>query len=1284
MVKTTRFLTALFTVLIFLTKELFAGTPFSLPYSPSPEPHTAFSKPALAVPAQFGTIDSFKPGKGPLLIHLQTAHGDYEAQKNIQAILHYLKKNYGIKLILVEGSAFKLEPEILRFFPDQMNLTMKIADALAKKALVKGVELFLLENPESQAYGIENIEAYRANREAFQAVLSQREKTEAFLASLDSRIQDLRGFYFNKELNLFFKQWEEDQKGHSLPQTGFTRLAIEAKRHLGIDLSDPAFQIDWPMLVRFSKLKELEKGFNKESFEKEKSGFLKSLRSIPPGVYQTIEKWLAFPSLSGSLPDPETGMLVEEMVKFLPPRFDFNAYPQAQRLLGMLMLRSEIKGERLVGEMSRMQDLIFEKLARTKEEKQTLELFKRYELLRKLFGLELSPEDYKNVLQQKEDLYPETLERSLSEFGKGKRRSLLPQADRAPMNALFAEALEFYRGVKMRDQLMIKNIERQFRTSGQDKAVVITGGFHAQPLKKYFETKEYSFGAISPKTGFVQTIETRALYQRSILEDFPKSLRASTHEARFASDRYGSFYRINQEWLERQTREIARPIIGEEGYDFEKIREMLDAISKHLKDPGMPEGVFRSEVRNKDDKKEEGKNGEKLYQSIVETFSSNFFYFFTKDLEGSFNYVSDSFAKLVGKPAEEIIGKMDFELFPLRLAHKYRINDRWVVENGKNYEDEEEFQTPEGKRVNVKILKVPIRDAGGNIVGVQGMFWDITRQVRDRRRIAGHLSRALDASKMGTWEWETKSNAFRWSKNVKSLFNLSRRRVNTFDNFIAFVHPKDRERVSKAVQGVLLGEHDDFKVEYRIVLPNEKERWIAQQGKAIRRKKTDRTVVRVAGTLEDITERKQSQLRQKETEDKLKQAEIQTEQQKALTEMESKLRRVIGAIAHIFNNKLTAVLGYTDMAVTMQLPGLKKELETLQEQLSQFGGHYILPVSAVDEVIAFLANPLKEAHKMKLLIEDLMIYADIHVAHRQTVELDVRTALKAAFSEIKKELGIKEMPPLVRIEELYDASLSKVKADLEWFSKALMKIISNGIEAVQEKGGALTITTRKSALTDHVEIIIEDTGPGIDDESVIKRKIFDPFYTTKFLGRGLGLPVALRLVEKMGGEIQVESALGKGTKFTIRLPLNGTEARSEIRAKEESRRNQQIGNRGTAWIKDKFKTLIIVTSVAFAAGGVSLGLDLHEKAIHVIEFFGERTTAALVHGAIAGLIFYIFRLYRKAQREIKLRAQLEEDILKSTEVIRESEAIQRTVINTVDERIFFKDYKLAFCRFFHP
>jgi len=124
---------------------------------------------------------------------------------------------------------------------------------------------------------------------------------------------------------------------------------------------------------------------------------------------------------------------------------------------------------------------------------------------------------------------------------------------------------------------------------------------------------------------------------------------------------------------------------------------------------------------------------------------------------------------------------------------------------------------------------------------------------------------------------------------------------------------------------------------------------------------------------------------------------------------------------------------------------------------------------------------------------------------------------------------------LERVERQVDVpdSLPKVKGNQNQLQEVLLNLILNACQAMGEQGGTLILSAR--AHDSVVEVRVADTGPGI--APAVLRKIFDPFYTTKPTGTGLGLFVSQRIVKSHGGTIEVESAEGQGTCFTIRLPI---------------------------------------------------------------------------------------------------------------------------------------------------
>ena len=120
-------------------------------------------------------------------------------------------------------------------------------------------------------------------------------------------------------------------------------------------------------------------------------------------------------------------------------------------------------------------------------------------------------------------------------------------------------------------------------------------------------------------------------------------------------------------------------------------------------------------------------NSEAFYHSLVEHLPQNMF---RKDLSERFTFANQRFCQLLGKPLEQIIGKTDWDFYPAELAAKYQKDDREVIRTEKSFETIEENVAPDGQKIYVQVVKTPIRDAKGQILGTQCIFWDITERKR--------------------------------------------------------------------------------------------------------------------------------------------------------------------------------------------------------------------------------------------------------------------------------------------------------------------------------------------------------------------------------------------------------------------------------------------------------------------------------------------------------------------------------------------------------------------------
>jgi sigma-B regulation protein RsbU (phosphoserine phosphatase) len=127
------------------------------------------------------------------------------------------------------------------------------------------------------------------------------------------------------------------------------------------------------------------------------------------------------------------------------------------------------------------------------------------------------------------------------------------------------------------------------------------------------------------------------------------------------------------------------------------------------------------------------RNSEAMYHSLVETLPVCIF---RKDLNGRFTFANQAFCSTLRRPLSFILGKTDLAFYPGELAQKYIYDDRQVMETREVLEAIEEHQRPEGERTYVRVLKAPVYDSRGEVVGMQAIFWDITARMRAEGELA--------------------------------------------------------------------------------------------------------------------------------------------------------------------------------------------------------------------------------------------------------------------------------------------------------------------------------------------------------------------------------------------------------------------------------------------------------------------------------------------------------------------------------------------------------------------
>ncbi|MDY6851804.1 MAG: ATP-binding protein, partial [Thermodesulfobacteriota bacterium] len=152
-------------------------------------------------------------------------------------------------------------------------------------------------------------------------------------------------------------------------------------------------------------------------------------------------------------------------------------------------------------------------------------------------------------------------------------------------------------------------------------------------------------------------------------------------------------------------------------------------------------------------------------------------------------------------------------------------------------------------------------------------------------------------------------------------------------------------------------------------------------------------------------------------------------------------------------------------------------------------------------------------------------------------DLDLHDFVPEVIRMVEKKAEVEG----IAIKQEIPDNIPTITADAPQLQQVLLNFLNNAVFAVQEKydsTGGGEITVGLSSRDDQVDIAVTDNGSGISSENL--KKIFTPFFSTKPVGRGtgLGLSICYGIIEKMGGVIEVSSTEGKGTTFTIRLPMN--------------------------------------------------------------------------------------------------------------------------------------------------
>ena len=343
------------------------------------------------------------------------------------------------------------------------------------------------------------------------------------------------------------------------------------------------------------------------------------------------------------------------------------------------------------------------------------------------------------------------------------------------------------------------------------------------------------------------------------------------------------------------------------------------------------------------------------------------------------------------------------------------------------------------------------------------------------------LRSAMNAARMGSWEWLVERDEIRWSPQTYAVFGATESTFNgDFGSYLALIHPDDRARAQKSVEACLQGATSEVAFEYRVLGSDGVLRWVESRGRAFR-DETGKTV-RMAGTSMDTTRRHE------------------LEEQLLHSQRMEATGRLAGGIAHDFNNLLTVIMSYSELG-RFALEASHPSFEAL-EQINV------------------------AAQRAAALTRQLLIFARKEVVDPKVIDLNrlVENVAKLLHRVVGEDV--------ILTIDLHPGS-APVMMDPVQCEQLLMNLAVNARDAMPS-GGSLAIRTAIEATT--VRVSMHDTGLGMSES--VQARAFAPFFTTKDAGKGtgLGLSTCLAIVRNAGGTIAIDSEVGRGTAFHVALP----------------------------------------------------------------------------------------------------------------------------------------------------
>ncbi|MCB1896593.1 MAG: PAS domain S-box protein [Zoogloeaceae bacterium] len=525
----------------------------------------------------------------------------------------------------------------------------------------------------------------------------------------------------------------------------------------------------------------------------------------------------------------------------------------------------------------------------------------------------------------------------------------------------------------------------------------------------------------------------------------------------------------------------------------------------------------------------------------------------TTDLDGIITSWNLGAIRLFGLSQDAAVGEHLSIVFPPSEHEFLRQQVLEPLKREGRHERDVRMWRSDRQPIDVHLSLSLLFDDNGEAVGMVGYSMDITDRKRMEnalRRSEANLAHAQAIAHVGSWHYDLDSDVLTWSDETYRIFGVAIGEAVTFDASIAAIPQSDRDMVAAEWHAALTGKPYD--VEHRIIVDGE-QKWLRQMAEL----RFDRSGIAVSavGTVQDITELKRAE---QATRDALQEA-------RRLARLRSEF---VANMSHEIRTPLNAVTGLARAGMRGQ---------------------------PADETIETFSRIAGASQHLMRVVNDVLDFAKIDAGKLALEPRPFRLpeTLENVLFLIRPQAEAKRL----RVDLTTDAGMPTwIFGDVLRVEQVLLNLLSNAVKFTERGAVELRVSTAGDALV----FDIADTGVGMTETQL--GQLFQPFEqadssaTRRFGGTGLGLSISHNLVSLMGGRIDVVSAPGAGTTFTVRLPLEEVAPPEEPAAQELADEEMQLrGVRVLAAEDVELNQLVLEDMLSYQGAEVTItenGVDL--------------------------------------------------------------------------------------------